>query len=50
MSIQRRIGRNGQVSWRVRIRMKGGPPIRTETFDRKADAAQMAESLQASRY
>jgi len=39
MSIQRRIGKNGKVSWRMRVRMKGHP-IQTETFDRKTDAAQ----------
>ncbi|HEV3458245.1 MAG TPA: site-specific integrase [Thermoanaerobaculia bacterium] len=47
MSIQRRIGKNGKVSWRVRIRMKGHP-IQTETFDRKTDAAQWAESVRAA--
>jgi integrase len=47
MSIQRRIGKNGNVSWRVRIRMKGHP-IQTETFDRKTDAAQWAESIRAA--
>ncbi len=47
MSIQRRIGRNGTASWRVRIRMKGHP-LQTETFDRKTDAVQWAESVRAA--
>ena len=47
MGIERRIGKNGQVSWRVRVRMKGHP-IQTETLDRKTDAAQWAESVLSS--
>jgi hypothetical protein len=41
------VGRTGEVSWRVRIRMKGHP-IQTETFDRKTDASKWAESIRAA--
>src|SRR6202043_844854 len=47
MDIQRRVGKNGKASWRVRVRMKGHP-IQTETFDRKTDAAQWGESVRAA--
>src|SRR5437588_176834 len=39
-NIERRAGRGGRVSWRVRVRIAG--QTRTETFRRKADAERWA--------
>ena len=44
--IEQRVGRNGKVSWRVRVRLKGRP-VQTETFERKTDATEWAKTMEA---
>ena len=45
-SIQRRVSKQGNVSYRAQVRRKGHPPL-TVTFDRKTDAQQWAADREA---
>ena len=44
-TIQQRRSRNGSVTWRVQVRLKGCPN-QTATFTRKTDARRWAEGVQ----
>jgi integrase len=43
--IQQRVGRNGRISWRVRVRLRGRP-AQTETFAKKTDAVLWAKRME----
>ncbi len=44
-NVQRRLGRKGEVTWRVRVRIAG--TLRTASFRRKTDAVQWAGKVEA---
>lgn len=44
-SIDRRVGSDGKVTWRVRIRQRGFP-TRTKSFNRKTDATAWAKTIE----
>ncbi len=46
-SVQRRVGSDGAVTWRVRVRV-AGHPIQTQSFRRKTDAGEWAVRTEAA--
>lgn len=43
--IEKRVGKHGRVTWRVRVTVKGCPPT-SETFTRKTDASEWANETE----
>lgn len=46
-TIQERKGKNGKISYRVQVRLKGHPPL-VESFERKTDAKKWAASRESA--
>ncbi len=46
-SIEKRISENGDISYRVKVRIKGHP-VETATFERKTDANTWAASIESA--
>jgi len=46
-AIEKRIARDGSVTYRVRVRLKGFPP-QSATFERRTDAKKWSEQTQAA--
>lgn len=44
-TIEKRVGKAGKTTWRVRVRRQAGPPL-TKSFDRKIDAEAWARSIE----
>lgn len=45
-TIEKRIGKDGSISYRVKVRIKGHPP-QTASFERKTDANRWAQQIEA---
>lgn len=45
-SIEKRTGKNGKVTYRVKVRLNGQPPV-SATFDKKSDAKKWAQDVES---
>lgn len=46
-TVEKRVGKSGQVTWRCRVRRQGGPWL-TKSFPRKVDAEEWARGIERS--